>query len=129
MANHNEGCKPNQLTILSPRLCDGNFDGPALPTNLLVAAYGVPRGLPAAALKELHLDLAATATVPGAGAGVVVGLVALGVELADERRRALVDQRLQFHVGDVREREVEDLACLWEDRGEEAVEEDRVEDP
>ena len=92
--NHDEGCKSKELTILSPRFRDGNLDGPALPTNLLVTANGVPRWLPPATLKELYLDLAATATVPGAGAGVVVGLVALGVELADERRRALVDQRL-----------------------------------
>ena len=105
-------------TTLGPRLCDGDFDGPDLPAHLVVAA--AQPGLAAALLKELDGQLAAA---PG-----VVGRGALGVEVALEGGGALVDHGGQLRVVDVGERQVEDVAGLRGEGGEESVEEDCVED-
>lgn len=108
-------------TTFGPRLGDGNFDSPALPADLLVAA-GEP-GLAAAFLEEVDGDLAAPAV---AVTGNVGG--ALGVELAVEGGDALLDHGLQLVIIDVGQGDAEDVARLGDERGEEAVEEDGVED-
>lgn len=53
---------------------------------------------------------------------------ALGVELALQEGGALLDERLELDVREVREGEGEARAGLWDYEGEVAVEEDRVED-
>ncbi len=134
-------------TAFCARIGDGDLDGPALPADLVVAAHGVPC-LAAALLEELDRDLAATAaaarvgrcstgtgvaeaeTVSQAAAvrGWVVGLVALGFELAHEGGDALVDEGLDLGLGDVGEFKSEDIAGLRDDGREVAEEEDGVED-
>jgi hypothetical protein len=59
---------------------------------------------------------------------VVVRLVAVRVELSYQRSCALVDHGFQLDIGDVWERQVEHVAGLRQDGGEEAVEEDGVQD-
>jgi hypothetical protein len=58
----------------------------------------------------------------------VVWLVALRLELAHQAGHALVDKRLDLGIGDVGELEPEHVAGLGADGGEEAEEEDGVED-
>jgi hypothetical protein len=113
-------------TALGARLGDGDLDGPTLPANLVVAA-GEP-GLAAALLEELDGELTpAAASVGGSGSGGRRGAL-LGVELAFEGGGTLVDHGLELIIIDVGQGEVKNDAGLGGDGGEEAVEEDGVED-
>jgi hypothetical protein len=113
-------------TALGARLGDGDLDGPTLPTNLVVAA-GEP-GLAAALLEKLDGELATAATGVGGGGGGGWGGALLGVKLALESGGALVDHGLELIIVDIGQGEVENDASLGGDGGEEAVEEDGVED-
>jgi hypothetical protein len=44
--------------------------------------------------------------------------------LPNQRRRPLIDQRLQLYIFDEWQRQAQDIAGPWPDRGEESVEED-----
>lgn len=129
-------------TAFCARVGDGDFDGPALPADLVVAAHGVP-GLAPALFEKLDGDLAAAtaaaAGVVGRGRGAqaeaaaavgdgVVRLVALRFELAHQGGDALVDEGLDLGFGDVGELEPEDVAGLGDDGGKIAEEEDGVKD-
>lgn len=86
-----------------------------LPTDLLFR-QGEPC-FPSALLKELHGDLAPNR----------VGVqVRRGIDLADERDGALVNQRLEFHLVHDGKCHVEQIAGFGTDGGEVAVEEDGV---
>jgi hypothetical protein len=124
LVDHNpisSGKRVRKRTTLSFGFGDGDLEGPALPADLVVAP-GEP-GLAAALLEELDGELA-----PAAAARAHAGRGSLGVELALQGGGALVDHGLELVVVDVGEGEVEDLAGLRGDGGEEAVEEDGVED-
>lgn len=119
-------------TAIRLGLCDRHLDGPALPAHLLVAAAvgraHVPR-LAALLLEELDLDVAAAAAGHAAARQrVVLRVRALGVELARQLRRPLLDHGVQLHVVDEGERDVEDLARARLEGWEEPVEEYRVQD-
>lgn len=110
-----------QRTALGSGLGHRDLDGPPFPADLLVAAHGQP-GLAALLLEELDRDLAAAAA-----RGVV--LVRLGgIELAGQGGGALVDHGLELDIVDEREGQVQDLAGLRLHRGEEAMEEDGMQD-
>jgi hypothetical protein len=113
-------------TRFGPRLRHRHLERPHLPAHLVLAAHGVPVLLAPLLLEELHRHLAAAAAA--AGPGVLVRPVALRLELAGERVGALVDERLDLGLGHVGELEAEHVARLRGDGGEEAEEEDGVED-
>lgn len=122
-------------TAFGPGLGNSNLYRPALPADLLVAA-GQPRPLPPALLEELDDQLTAAAPrcararsrCGSRGKGRRVGRGALGVELALEGGDVLLDHGLELVIVDVGQGQVEDFAGPRGERGEEAVEEDRVED-
>ena len=145
-----EGREGRRPTSLRSRLGHRNPDGPALPADLLVAPATIPC-LAAPLLKKLHRDGApAVAALPSparraattgtqgpqagpqrggpAGAGAVV-VDALGVEALGQLVGALLDHGVELGVGGVGKGDVEDLARARGDGGEEAVEEDGMEDP
>lgn len=118
--------KGGRLTRFGPRLRHRHLERPHLPAHLVLAAHGVPVLLAALLLEELHRHLAAAAAA--ARPGVLVRPVALRLELTGERVGALVDERLDLRLGNVGELEAEYVARLRGDGGEEAEEEDGVED-
>jgi hypothetical protein len=105
-----DGSRRTKLTTFCSRLGHGDFDRPALPADLLLAAHDIP-GLASSLLKKLHRDLAAAAsavaaaatTTAGAGATANAGRL-LFFQLSYQHLRPLVDQRLEFIVVDVRQR-------------------------
>ncbi len=122
------------ITALCPRLSDCHLYRPALPADLFVAARQ-PR-LPAPLFEELDGDLPPRAR-GGGGAGIAGGRGrrCVGrrrrrrrVELAGEGGGALLNHGLELGVVDVGEGQVEDVAGARGQRGEEAGEEDCVED-
>lgn len=118
----------SRLTTFCSRLGHGDFDGPALPADLLFAAHDIPR-LAAALLKELHRDLPTAAPAATTAVTVIVATSRLlFLKLAHQHLGPLVDERLEFVVVDVGQRQVEDVAGAGHDGGEEAVEEDGMED-
>lgn len=114
------------LTRFGPRLRHRHLKRPHLPAHLVLAAHGVPVLLAPLLLEELHRHLAAAAAA--ARPRVLVRPVALRLELARERVGALVDERLDLGLGHVGQLEAEHVARLRRDGGEEAQEEDGVQD-
>lgn len=111
-------------TAIGSGLGDGDLYGPDLPADLVVAA--AQPGAAAPLLEELDGELAApptAAAVVAPGRGRAPGG---GVEATLEGGGALVDHGGELGVVDVGERQVEDVARLGREGGEESVEEDCV---
>jgi hypothetical protein len=118
------------LTGLRLRRSKRNFQPPRLPANVVFAlslstaapkpthAHAHPAGLTPTLLEELHGDLAAYAAVRAGRRCQLAG------QLVDSG----VDGGLQVGLGHIGQGQVEDVDGGGADDGEEAVEEDEVED-
>lgn len=99
---------------LRPGLCERHVQRPLLPTNILVCLAEEVRLSPLL-LEELYRNLAPSSGLVGAVYG------------ATESMRLLLDERLEVHIVDGGESEVEQIACEGRNRGEVSVKEDGVE--